>query len=90
MSVQYEIKQVHNISRPGEPPCAGDTVEIECVGGFIKQVDPVTRTATAENKRFVLEADSTLTIQPPLAPMHKRPNLRAAFTPPPHVTRRRR
>jgi hypothetical protein len=37
------IKQVLNISRPGVVPAPGDVIEIECVGGFVEEVDPISR-----------------------------------------------
>lgn len=58
--VEYAIKQVHNISRPGHEATTGDTVEIECVGGYVPQVDPLTMTATTEHQRFVIRADGGL------------------------------
>jgi hypothetical protein len=46
------VKGMHNVSRPGQPPAVGDVVEMETPGGFLMEVDPRTRTATAVRQRF--------------------------------------
>lgn len=56
------LKALHNISRPGEDPTEGDIIEVECVGGFVKEVDPITRTCRESNQRFILGVDGALTI----------------------------
>jgi hypothetical protein len=50
--MRADIKEIHNITRPGQPPTAGDVIEIECFNGFIKAVDPLTRTTTDRHQRF--------------------------------------
>lgn len=52
MSVRTSIKQIHNISRPGEPPADGDVIEVEGYGGFVKQVDPYTYQVKEKAQRF--------------------------------------
>jgi hypothetical protein len=58
--IQYPIKQIHNISRPGEDPAPGDVIEIETTGGYIMQVDPKTRKNTDTPKRFTVGLDGAL------------------------------
>ena len=56
----FALKALHNISRPGETPTEGDIVEVECVGGFVKAVDPVTRTTREQNQQFRLDSEGRL------------------------------
>lgn len=51
--VQYPLKAIHNVTRPGEEPRTGDVVEVECVGGFVREVDPITRKCRETRKQFV-------------------------------------
>lgn len=60
--ISYALNKLHNISRPGEDPTEGDIIEVECVGGFIKEVDPITQTCRESRQRFILGADGALTI----------------------------
>lgn len=64
--IESTLKAIHHISRPGQPPANGDTVEIETVGGMVMAVDPATRKATITPKRFVITSDDAggLTIKP--------------------------
>lgn len=50
--VNYPIKQIHNITRPGQEPQDGDEIEIETTGGYVMQIDPRTRESTNTPKRF--------------------------------------
>lgn len=52
--IEYPIRKIHNISRPGEPPRPNDEVEVETPNGYMREIDPVTRKATDKPKRFVV------------------------------------
>jgi hypothetical protein len=63
----WPIKQIHVVtpvagkSPDVVAPIEGDIVEVECVGGFVREVDPRTRQATARHQRFQLGAAGQLT-----------------------------
>lgn len=62
--IRADIKAIHNVSRPGEVPTTGDLIQLECVGGFVRRVDPVTRKVTAERQTFRLLGDPFGAIEP--------------------------
>lgn len=68
MSITYNLKALHIVERGvgnfGDKPLPGDTVEVECVGGFIMEVDPRTRKTTETRKRFVLGEGGALALTP--------------------------
>ena len=70
--MDWPLKGIHIVERPAgntaDRLMRGDVVEVETIGGFVKRVDPVTRTATAVNQRFVLTGDDSeaLTFEPKL------------------------
>lgn len=47
---------------PAEAPIgtAGDTIEVHCVGGPVREVDPVTRKVTTTIKQFVVSGDALM------------------------------
>jgi hypothetical protein len=55
--MEYTIKSVRNVSRPGQAPVSGDVIEIETPTGFLPEVDPVTRQATGAPKQFRMVDD---------------------------------
>lgn len=66
--MMWDVRQVHLIRRQTpsvKPPGReeGDEIEIECAGGFVMQVDPVTRTCTKERQRFIVESEHRLRIK---------------------------
>ena len=62
--MEIPIKQIHNISRPGSSsPVKGDEIEIECVGGMLKAVDPVTRKTLDTSQRFVITSSGGLKVK---------------------------
>lgn len=58
--MRSDIKEIHNITRPGQPPTAGDVIEIECFNGFIMAVDPVRRCAMEQHAQFRYGGDGAL------------------------------
>jgi hypothetical protein len=59
--IYSDIKAIHNITRPGQPPTDGDVIELERVNGFLMAVDPVTRTATEQHAQFTYGGNGGLT-----------------------------
>lgn len=59
--IDYPIKQIVNLTHPGQPAGEGDEVEIETTGGWIREVDPRTRACTEARQRFRMVAGGGLT-----------------------------
>lgn len=60
--ITYQIKQIHNLTRPGQDPIVGDEIHVETSGGFVRRVDPKTRECAAERQTFRLIDDGGLAI----------------------------
>jgi hypothetical protein len=53
--MNFPLKKVHNITRPGQEPKAGDTIEIETSSGHLMEIDPKTKQPTKTRKQFKVE-----------------------------------
>jgi hypothetical protein len=58
VSVNYPLRGIVNVSRPGQPPRKGDTVEVETVSGFVRRVNPATRECEDARQQFVVMDDA--------------------------------
>lgn len=63
VTMEWKVKELHNVTRPGEPAALGDEVEIELFGGFVLEVDPLTRNTIDRHKRFRITRDTPETLE---------------------------